>query len=94
MDDNEIYCITSNIRANDRDEILLTVKKAAARFNLRATAPTRFYSYMLLRFTVATEHMNQFVLDDFLDVSTSRAEVFARVEGCRMSRHVFADTCG
>ena len=43
---------------------------------------------------VAAEHMDELVFDDFLDVFASRAEVFARVEGRRMRRHVFADACG
>ena len=38
--------------------------------------------------------MDELVLDDFLDVRTGRAEVFTRVEGRRMRRHVFANSCG
>lgn len=34
------------------------------------------------------------MLNNLFDILARRAEIFARIESCRMRRHVFADTCG
>ena len=47
----------------------------------------------LLKFSVRTENVNDFVLDGLLDLFASDFEIFSRVESAGICVHDAADTC-
>ena len=87
--------MTRNIFCTNANQISIETRtqKTAYSPKIRAWYAVPYVS-VGLRFSVAAEYVDEFVLDDFLDVGARRAEVFARVEGCRVGRHVLADACG